>query len=42
MGDVGVGRLLLDGTGFRPEFVAATDVMLGRPCFEIQVSPTAP
>jgi len=38
MGDIGVGDLLLDGTGFPTRVVAATDVMLGRPCFEIEFS----
>ncbi len=38
MGDIGVGDLLLDGSGLPTRVVAATDVMLGRPCFEIGFS----
>ena len=38
MGDVAVGDLLLDGHGVPTQIVAATDVMLGRPCYEIEFS----
>jgi replicative DNA helicase len=38
MGDVAVGDELLDADGFPTRVVAATDVMLGRPCYEIQFS----
>ena len=36
MGDVAVGDLLLDGDGEPTRVVAATDVMLGRPCYEVE------
>jgi replicative DNA helicase len=36
MGDVAVGDLLLDAHGEPTRVVAATDVMLGRPCYEIE------
>ncbi|WP_137146427.1 replicative DNA helicase [Mycolicibacterium sp. CR10] len=38
MGDVSVGDLLLDADGLPTRVVAATDVMLGRPCYEIEFS----
>lgn len=38
MGDVAVGDLLLDGSGLPTGVVAATDVMLGRPCYEVEFS----
>ena len=38
MGDVAVGDLLLDADGLPTRVVAATDVMLGRPCYEIEFS----
>ena len=38
MGDVAVGDLLLDGHGLPTTIMAATDVMLGRPCYEIEFS----
>ncbi|MGK2882720.1 MAG: replicative DNA helicase [Mycobacterium sp.] len=36
MGDVAVGDLLLDAEGVPTQVVAATDVMLRRPCYEIE------
>jgi replicative DNA helicase len=36
MGDVAVGDELLDADGRPTRVVAATDVMLGRPCYEIE------
>ena len=38
MGDVAVGEELLDADGLPTRVVAATGVMLARPCFEIEVS----
>ncbi len=38
MGDVAVGDLLLGADGVPTRVVAATDVMLGRPCYEIEFS----
>src|SRR4051812_28399933 len=38
MGDVAVGDLLLGADGQPTWVVAATDVMLGRPCYEIEFS----
>ena len=38
MGDVGVGDRLLDADGCPTKVVAATDVMQGRPCYEIEFS----
>lgn len=38
MGDVEVGDLLLDADGLPTRVVAATDVLLGRPCYEIEFS----
>ncbi|MET0703760.1 MAG: replicative DNA helicase [Mycobacterium sp.] len=38
MGDVAVGDELLDADGRPTTVVAATDVMLGRPCYEIEFS----
>ena len=38
MGDVAVGDLLLGADGRPTRVVAATDVMLGRPCFEVAFS----
>ncbi len=38
MGDVRVGDLLLDAQGHPTRVVAATDVMVGRPCYEIEFS----
>ncbi|HJQ41449.1 MAG TPA: replicative DNA helicase [Jatrophihabitantaceae bacterium] len=38
MGEVRVGDLLLDATGKRTRVVAATEVMDGRPCYEIEFS----
>jgi replicative DNA helicase len=38
MGDVAVGDHLLGGDGRPTRVVAATDVMLGRPCYEIEFS----
>jgi replicative DNA helicase len=38
MGDVGVGDELLDADGLPTLVVAATAVMLGRPCYEIEFS----
>jgi replicative DNA helicase len=38
MGDVAVGDQLLDADGAPTPVVAATDVMLGRPCYEIEFS----
>lgn len=38
MGDVAVGDELLDADGLPTRVVAATDVMLGRPCYEIEFS----
>ena len=38
MGDVAVGDLLLGGDGRPTRVVAATDVMLGRPCYEVEFS----
>ena len=38
MGDVAVGEELLDADGLPTRVVAATGVMLGRPCFEIEFS----
>ena len=36
MGDVAVGDLLLDANGEPTRVVAATDIMLGRPCYEVE------
>jgi replicative DNA helicase len=38
MGDVTVGDELLDADGLPTRVVAATEVMLGRPCYEIEFS----
>ena len=38
MGDVAVGDLLLDADGEPTRVVAATDIMLGRPCYEVEFS----
>jgi replicative DNA helicase len=38
MGDVAVGDELLDADGWTTRVVAATEVMLGRPCYEIAFS----
>ncbi|HYB39744.1 MAG TPA: replicative DNA helicase [Mycobacterium sp.] len=38
MGDVAVGDQLLGADGLPTRVVAATDVMLGRPCYEIEFS----
>lgn len=38
MGDVAVGDELLDADGAPTRVVAATEVMLGRPCFEVEFS----
>jgi replicative DNA helicase len=38
MGDVAVGDALLDAEGRPTRVVAATEVMLGRPCYEIEFS----
>jgi replicative DNA helicase len=38
MGDVAVGDELLDADGQPTRVVAATDVMLGRPCYEVEFS----
>ena len=38
MGEVAVGDELLDADGLPTTVVAATDVMLGRPCYEIEFS----
>lgn len=38
MGDVAVGDLLYDAEGRPTRVVAATDVMTGRPCFEVEFS----
>jgi replicative DNA helicase len=38
MGDVAVGDILLDAEGLPTRVVAATDVMLGRPCYQIEFS----
>jgi replicative DNA helicase len=38
MGAVAVGDLLLDATGAPTRVVAATEVMIGRPCFEVSFS----
>lgn len=38
MGDVAVGDELLDADGAPTRVVAATDVLLGRPCYEIEFS----
>ena len=38
MGDVAVGDQLLGADGAPTRVVAATDVMLGRPCFEVEFS----
>ena len=38
MGDVAVGDLLLGADGSPTRVVAATEVMLGRPCFEVVFS----
>jgi replicative DNA helicase len=38
MGDVAVGDELLDADGMPTRVVAATEVMLGRPCFEVEFS----
>jgi replicative DNA helicase len=38
MGDVAVGDELLDADGLPTRVVAATDVMLGRPCYEVEFS----
>ncbi|HNM86366.1 MAG: replicative DNA helicase [Mycobacterium sp.] len=38
MGDVAVGEQLLDGYGLPTTVVGATEVMLGRPCYEIEFS----
>ncbi len=38
MGDVAVGDLLLGADGQPTKVVAATDVMLGRPCYEVEFS----
>ena len=38
MGEVAVGDLLLDAAGRPTQVVAATEVMTGRPCFEVEFS----
>jgi replicative DNA helicase len=38
MGEVAVGNLLIDADGRPTRVVAATDVMIGRPCFEVEFS----
>jgi replicative DNA helicase len=38
MGDVAVGDQLLDGDGSPTRVVAATEIILGRPCYEIRFS----
>jgi replicative DNA helicase len=38
MGDVSVGDLLIGGDGSPTRVVAATEVMLGRPCYEVEFS----
>ncbi|OBK25529.1 replicative DNA helicase [Mycobacterium asiaticum] len=38
MGDVAVGDWLLDAEGIPTQVMAATEVMLGRPCYEIEFS----
>ncbi|HEY9267497.1 MAG TPA: replicative DNA helicase, partial [Mycobacterium sp.] len=38
MGDVAVGDFLLDADGAPTRVVAATDILLGRPCYEIEFS----
>jgi replicative DNA helicase len=38
MGDVAIGDLLLDPDGLATRVVAATDVMFGRPCYQIDFS----
>ena len=38
MGDVAVGDELLDADGLPTRVVAATEIMLGRPCYEIEFS----
>ena len=38
MGDVAVGDFLLDADGFPTRVVAATEILLSRPCFEINFS----
>ena len=38
MGDVAVGDLLLGADGEPTRVVAATDIMLGRPCYEVEFS----
>ncbi|CAN5363832.1 replicative DNA helicase [soil metagenome] len=38
MGDVGVGDQLLDADGLPTFVVAATEVMTGRPCYEVEFS----
>ncbi len=38
MGDVAVGDVLLDADGLPTRVVAATEVLLGRPCYEIEFS----
>jgi replicative DNA helicase len=38
MGDVRVGDLLIDADGRPTRVVAATDVMTGRPCYEVEFS----
>ncbi|KWX56695.1 replicative DNA helicase [Mycobacterium sp. NAZ190054] len=38
MGEVAVGDFLLDADGSPTRVVAATDVLLGRPCYEIEFS----
>ncbi|MGB9227817.1 replicative DNA helicase [Mycobacterium sp.] len=38
MGDVSVGDVLLDADGQPTRVVAATEIMLGRPCYEIEFS----
>ena len=38
MGDVAVGDWLLGADGLPTRVVAATDVMLGRPCYEVEFS----
>ncbi|WP_407815534.1 hypothetical protein, partial [Staphylococcus aureus] len=38
MGDVAVGDLLIDNHGKPTRVVAATDVMVDRPCYEVEFS----
>ncbi len=38
MGEVAVGDYLIDADGLPTRVVAATEVMLGRPCFEVEFS----